>query len=297
MDTIVLFHPYRATDPGAANYDKLPAITSPPGCKSWHTAINRLDLRLCWIKVNCHDICNYNKATRASVRKLTRTVKQWLGCVGLTVDDFTMSRIDYDYNVYLLHGEGNAIMDAMQLLPSRALRMDKSPIPSSVYYLCKSRHAQWYDKEAERRAKGQAVKPRQHNLVRQEVQCLSRHIRYMQKKYGLLRTWDNWVSVGMEAHYLTTARPVFPPGDFRSLNAAADIIQRSTLTPYYKRRLVEVLSLVRSNGFDTLTETYSRNSVKNYLGKLAALNICPLLLDDSCGIDHAANPFRRGGAA
>ncbi len=146
-------------------------------------------------------------------------------------------------------------MKAMQQLPTRTMRMEKEDYPYSVYYVNKSRHAQWYDKKLERLEKGKEYTVHEEFLVRQEVQCHSRHIKYMAKYKGVPRTWDTWVSVEREEYYLTHARPVFPVGDFYSMDKAEAIINASSLTPYFKRRLIEVLALVHNEGYGRILET------------------------------------------
>lgn len=301
MDTIVLVHSYTHDDPLFTHYEMLSMIRPPTGCKTWNSTIERCHARVCWVKINCHDIIGLQTPSTEDVDHLRAHVDSYLGAVSLSVNDFNLSRVDYDFNFYLDAHVSEALIDAMQSLPPRAMRMDKLNVTDSVYYQCKSRHAQLYCKDVERAAKGYVVKVWENGLCRQEVQCHAAHIKYMRGQYGVLRTWDNWVTVERENHYLTTAKSIFPPGDFCTLAAAQTLIDLdANLTPYFKRRLMEVLGLIQQQGMGTLLEKYCRNTIKRYLNQLKPLNINPLTIRDSFGIDFIENPFRKkaqtGGA-
>lgn len=90
-------------------------------------------------------------------------VDGWLASAGLSLNDFLLWRIDYDYNFYMEHEESDVLMNTMQQLSSRNMRMkkwgeeneendendEKEKKDPSVYYMSKSRHAQLYEKDKE----------------------------------------------------------------------------------------------------------------------------------------------------
>ena len=195
----------------------------------------------------------------------------------------------------------------MQQLSKRIMWMNKWCLESkpTVYYLSKSRHAQFYRKDLERMAKGLPVRDVEINLCRQEVQCHTARIKYMKREYGLVRDWENWVTPQMETEYLTTAEPVFLSGDFYVMDGAIDIIQTSGLTPCHKKRLIEMLAIIQTGTMDALKDYASRNTIKKYLAMLKDLNVNPLTIktdfeSNPCGITYIANPFwgthTKGGA-
>lgn len=318
MDTICLFKlytPYENPSPYIA-LEKAPA---PSGCKAWRTALKDSGWRICWIKIQCHELIGESLPAQRTLDKLREIVTRWLAVSGFTLDDFTLSRIDYDYNFYLPYTESEVLLDTMQQLSYRIQRMNKwnsvrtlyytdpsrSGICSlskmlkqdreddpSVYYMNKSRHAQLYLKDKERENKGYAPQEDEIELCRQEVQCHAGRIKYMRRQHGIDRTWDRWVTPEMEAKYLIEAEPVFPLGDFYTLDGAIDIINASSLTPCYKKRLAETLLMIQQESMDALKSAYSRNTIKNYLAKLKALNINPLtIVPNEHGIEYLANPF------
>lgn len=98
------------------------------------------------------------------IERLTAIINDWLGTVSLTVNDLNVNRIDYDYNVPLPENAREAIIDLLKGLLQRAMRMEKDSFPGSVYYLCKSRHGQIYDKVKERKDKNKKPRDWEENI-------------------------------------------------------------------------------------------------------------------------------------
>lgn len=294
MDTITLTHVYGPHDDPTPYTDLKNNVPAPKGCKAWITALKDSvgsKSHVCWIKIQCHSIIGLHNATQQDVEKLRAVVNGWLSLVGLGLDDFKMSRIDYDYNFYLPAKEAEALINTMQYHATKILRMKKWDGFPSVYYENKSRHAQFYSKDKERADKGFVVSPDEVGLCREEVQIYSPRLKYIQKERGIARDWVNWVSPQMERACLTDAEPVFLLGDFYSLGGAVDRIRSSSLTACYKRRLEEALVIIQTGKMDTLKATYSRNTIKTYFAKLKELNVNPLTIPDKEQIDFIANPF------
>lgn len=302
MDTISTFAVYDPTDGNATQYELLPSVPAPFGCKAWLHPLSG-PVMCCCVKLQVHNVTGELNTTQSGINHMRATVDNWLAQVGLPIDDFQLSRIDYDYNFYLPAQVSEVLVETMQQLPQRAMSMSKADFPHSVYFLCKSRHAQLYRKDKERREKGAKVSPSQEGLVRQEVQCHASHVKYWFKHYGLTRTWGNWVTLEREAHYLTHAKPIFPAGDFYTLDKASAIIQADpTLKQLEKKKLIDSLLLVQNSGIDALRAAHATNTVKKYLGQLEALNVNPMTIKENLwGVDFIANPFyhlqAKGGVA
>ena len=291
MDTILLCKVY-GNDEDASPYIYLKETPAPYGCKAWITSLKKINSHICWIKVQCHEIIGLQTANSLAIERLRTVVAGWISCAGLHLADFTLKRIDYDYNFYLPVETAEVLIETMQHLSPQILRMIKWNDPDSVYYANKSRHAQIYRKDRERKEKGRKVKEEEIGLCRQEIQCHPARIKYMRHQYGLLCDWDNWVSAEMEATYLTSAEPIFQLGDFYSLDRAVDLIQASDFTPCYKQRLQDALTTVEHGTMDDLKAKYSRNTLKKYMEKLKELNICPLPIpENKYDIDYIENPF------
>lgn len=292
MDTICLCKAFYEEEELAPNYKAVLSTVPPAGCITWLKRIPSSPLTCLWIKINCHEMLEVQNLSDTDVDKLTAVVSDWLGTVGLTVNDLNINRIDYDYNVSLPENVREAVIDLLNGLPQQAMRMEKGSFPGSVYYVCKSRHAQVYDKAKERRDKHKRLKGWEEDICRQEVQCLAEHIKHMKRYYGLQPVWSNWVCLDMQKKYLKNAKPIFPRGDFYTMDAAADIIQTSDLKPAKKRKLCNDLQIVANGGLDALKESYCLNTYKDHLNCLESLGVNPLTLPAKYnGLGRVENPF------
>lgn len=291
MDTIDLCKVYGAYE-NPRPYIDLENAPAPAGCEAWIKPIRDSGSFFCGIKINCHKILGLNTEEPQNLEQLRTVVSGWLACAGFCLDDFSILRIDYDYNFYLTPEDAEALIDTMQQLSPKIQRMNKWYYPESVYYANKSRHVQFYPKDRERAEKGFAVEAFLDGLCRQEVQCHPARIKYIRHEYGIPRKWDNWVTHEMEEKYLIEAEPIFQSGDFYSLERAVDLIQASDYTPCYKQRLQDALTIVHHGNMDDLKTKYSRNTLKKYLEKLKELNISPLPIPpNEYHIDYIENPF------
>lgn len=292
MDTICLCKAFGEEEDMAPNYKSLLTTNPPMGCTTWLKGIPRSHLICLWIKINCHELLGVQNLEAPDIERLTTVVNDWLGMAGLTVNDLNVNRIDYDYNVVLPENVREAVIDLLAGLPQRAMRMEKDCFPGSVYYVCKSRHAQVYDKVKERKDKHKKPKDWEENICRQEVQCHAGHIRHMRRYHGLQPVWDNWVCPDMQAHYLRNAKPIFPRGDFYTMDDAVAIVQDSSLKPAKKRNLCDDLQIIAQGGLDALKGKYSTNTYKDHLNCLETLGVNPLTLPAKYkSLGRVENPF------
>lgn len=292
MDTILLCKMFHSNDLLFENYKLLSSDLPEIGYSIWTTNIQNLDQFCVWIKINCHELLRVQNVSKEDIKTMTNFLDRQLAKIGLTRHDFNVMRIDYDYNVAVNKTEREALIETLSKLPQRAMRMDRAKFPQSVYYMCKSRHFQIYDKVNERIAKGKYIKPWEANVLRQEVQCLAPHIRHMKVYHGLMPTWDNWVDLDLQAHYLKNTKPIFPRGDFYSLDQALDIINSSDFRSAKKRHLCDDLIRVAMWGLDAMKESCSRNTYKNHLACLEKLGVNPLTLPSKYRrLDKVENPF------
>ncbi|MDE7243614.1 MAG: hypothetical protein K2O18_06520 [Oscillospiraceae bacterium] len=297
MDTIDFFRVYGPHEDQKA-YTKLKKAAAPAGCKAWIRTLKGTKNHICWFKIQCHEQLGYSTPTKQDIANLRSIVDGWLACADLSLDDFTLARIDYDYNFYMSPDEADLLLNTMQQLSTKTARMEKwnGTSDPTVYYQCKSRHMQLYRKDKERKDKKKPVKAEEECMCRQEVQCHSGRIKYMRRKYGLVRDWDNWVTPEMEAYYLTAAESVFPSGDFYSLDRAAAIIQASSYSDCKKKRLQEMLAIIQKDTVAALKDFACPNTIKKYFAMLKELNVNPLTIkvnpeDNPSGITYIKNPF------
>lgn len=292
MDTILLCKVFHSSDPLLEKYKLLSLDYSGIGYSIWTTNVQNLGQFCLWIKINCHDLLRVQNVSKEDIKTMTNFLDKQLAKIGLTRHAFNVMRIDYDYNVVVNKIEREALIETLSRLPKRAMRMSKAEFPQSVYYMCKSRHFQIYDKINERIAKSKHIKPWEVDVLRQEVQCLTSHIRHMKVYHGLMPTWDNWVDLDLQAHYLKNTKPILPMGDFYSLDQALEIVNSSDFGSAKKKHLCDDLIRVAMWGLDTMKESYSRNTYKNHLACFEKLGISPLTLPSKYKqLGKITNPF------
>lgn len=220
------------------------------------------------------------------------TIVRWFELAGLELTDLNINRIDYDYNIPIHGLARTVVIEILERLPQRIMHLEKESFPRSVYYVCKSRHVQVYDKVKERSDKHKKIQSWESDVCRQEVQCYSGHIRHMKRYHNLLPTWENWVNLERQAEYLKKAKPVFPQGDFYPLDEAIAIVQASDLKSAKKRNLCNDLQLVASQGLGALKKSCSPNTYKNHLTCLEALGVNPFTLPAKYeNLGKIDNPF------
>lgn len=293
MDTILLCKVIHSNDPLFECYKLLSPDLPKIGYSMWTTYVQNLDQFCLWLKINCHELLRVQNVSKDDIKTMTSFLDKLLTKVDLTRHDFNVMRIDYDYNVAVNRTERKALIETLSGLPKRAMRMNKAEFPQSVYYMCKSRHLQYYDKVMERINKGKHIKSWEVDVLRQEVQCFAPHIRHMKRYHGLMPSWDNWVDIDLQAHYLKNTKPVFPRGDFYSLDQALEIINSSDLSPAKKRSLCNDLKRVAMLGLDAMRESYSSlNTYKDHLACFEKLGVSPLTLPPKYNhLGKIVNPF------
>ena len=133
MDTICLCKAFYDDDELAPNYKSLLSTTPPVGCTAWMKRVSRSPLICLWGKISCHELLEVQNLSDSDVEKMTAVVSDWLGTVGLALNDLNVNRIDYDYNMPLPENTREAIIDLLEGLPQRAMRMQKDVFPGSIY--------------------------------------------------------------------------------------------------------------------------------------------------------------------
>lgn len=302
MDTITLCRVSNLDGTLEPNYIALLSGEPPIGCCIWAKRLPGLATMCIWIKINCHDVLHTVNTTQKDIDYLTNIITNWLNKYGIILDEFNVSRVDYDYNIICRAPQ--IVLNILRQTPERAMQMDRTLYFSigdnedadaqvqTVYYACQSRHAQVYDKEAERDAKHRQPKEWEVGVLRQEVQCHHAHIKHMKRYYGLLPSWDNWITLQMQEMYLRNTEAMFPHEDFYSMPVAKNVVNASPYGSAKKRKLCEDLELVASDGLLAMKKRYkSLNTYKDHMRCFKELQINPMTIPPKYGIDYLENPL------
>lgn len=250
------------------------------------------------IHIDCNVLCGgVLNIAPTDIRFMESQLNGWLGSIGLTLADWTVTKMDYAYNA-VMHDrvEVEALLEALQNCPKQADYMIRkstyergiSSKNKSVNY--KSRGFNVYDKNAERKAKKKPPKPHEVDVIRMEVQLRKEHLKYMKRK-GIPRTWDAWVNWTRRAEYMTRGFKYIMRGDYYSLPAAIDIVSASSYKNTDKKKLCRYLEEVYHHGMSGVTFPSSPNTRKKYNDMLYALGVNPLTLNPAYGIRCIPSPF------
>lgn len=250
------------------------------------------------IHIDCNVLCGgVLNISPLHIHLMESQLNGWLGNIGLTLADWTVTKVDYAYNA-VMHDrvEAEALLEALQNCPKQADYMvRKSTYATGISSrnrskTHKSRAFNVYDKNAERKAKKQQPKPHEVDVIRMEAQVRSEHLKYKKRK-GIPRTWDAWVNWTRRAEYMTRGFKYIMRGDYYSLPAAIDIVSASGYKKGEKKSLCRYLEEVYHHGMSDVTFPSSPNTRTKYNNMLYALGVNPLTLNPDYGIRCIPSPF------
>lgn len=166
----------------------------------------------------------------------------------------------------------------------------------SLYYTSESQYdsvrINIYDKKKEREKKGQKAEYFEANIIRFEIQLFNRHLNYMKKKHGLNKCIETYISDEMLGKYLDKyLSPIIFRSTYRSLHKSYEIVNRSDLSTSMKSKLKKFLRVCNKENIDAVRNRFATNTWSSYLIQLEKLDINPLPLKKSMGIDLLQNPI------
>lgn len=281
----------RPAPPGVTLYRPRPAVhLSGGGIYSWYWTLH----------LDCLQMLNTMNIRPENIPELEAIVNSYLWQVGLLIGDFTITKIDYAYNVRIPDPVVcDALFCALQLSPKQADYLIRRDVYKTSLYAKskspkrKSRAFQVYDKEAERRARGVVPKSYEADVIRMEHQIRKDHLAFQQKR-GIPRTWESWMNWDRRTEYLQRGFRFIQYGDFYSLSAARDLIYSSSFDTNTKDKLNQYITIIATNGLDAVAKVdkfHSLNTRKGHNERLASIGVNPLTLDARFGIEHIPMPF------
>lgn len=252
------------------------------------------------LQVDCLRMFQVCNLTPDLFPHIIANINMVLADIGLSVDDFVLSRIDYCFNAVVEDPEARRLLFQIfnEKAPTYAQYLFRSPgqydttIRSSTKKNT-TRTIQVYDKEAERRSKGRAVQTWEAGVVRTEVQVRREHIKQRVKSQHITRNLRDWLTEDQYRHFMPQAwRFLCNKGDFYTLPEAKAIVEASSYTPTIKGRLSAFLETVATNDMDTAQAALSKNTALAYIDKLDKLGVNPITLPNDNKYSTIPSPFR-----
>lgn len=213
--------------------------------------------------------------------------------------ELILNRIDYRYDAVIISEKARKIileklLSKSQDKSSYMKKIDK--YNSTIRYFSKSKSDNIYDKELERRAKGEEVKEYEKGVIRFEAQVKCGHLKYKSKiknnpvERELIEylTWDKYKEY-MDKMIIK----VVGKGDFYNLYHATKIINKSIISDKDKLELVEFLKFTsQKRSLSKTYEEYGRYKYNKYIKILEDLNINPIIIPEKEKVTYIPNPLR-----
>lgn len=150
-----------------------------------------------------------------------------------------------------------------------------------------------YDKPIEQLKKKKKPEMGDKDIVRLEIQLFNRHLNYMERRYGVKKELENYLSDRCRLEYTRKYLvPVLFMGDYLKINKAYFHINNCSLKSIYKKELKLLLRKVKKNGVSYTKRMYSINRWNKFIGFLDDLNINPITLPNDCEFDKVINPIK-----
>ena len=260
--------------------------------------------------------CNLD--TPGDYQAIADGIDEVLEPTGLTIQDFSVYRMDYCWNAIVRDPQERALLMKMfskcdQCGGRLRVRKDysdgsKNRLPEARKYNAHfhnvKRGIQVYDKTREREDKGKLIQPYEQDAVRIEYQMLFEEI----KEEELFKYWD-CANDETAYEHLFRCSEMFFTGDFYSVRAADVKLRREGLAESMVEKLHAYLVTVSNFSIGKAAANYKLNGKKkpiteatarSYRNLLEAHGICPVPIPKSSNISRIPNPFRsvweKGGA-
>ncbi|WP_419893160.1 hypothetical protein [Oceanobacillus kimchii] len=207
-------------------------------------------------------------------------------------NDHVLQRIDYRYDVCI---NNQLIRQLLLDIYKKTTRMYKrqnkilgyidketkkyKSYKTTVDHTSGSLKSTVYLKNEERIAKGEVPKYYEKDIIRFEIQLKEDHMYYQERKGQRSRKlWEYMKDDLYKKYYDARIFSIFFKGDFHKIGHARKIINDSTLSSSYKRKLVDFLKKVSSYDVSTPLKNMSKKTLNSRLEMLQNLGINPILI-------------------
>ena len=214
-------------------------------------------------------------------------------------DDFelVLSRLDYRFDSVIKDKDERAMLLKLLKKSSKKVNYMKkiNKYENTVRFFSKSRSNNFYDKERERMDKNKDIKPYEKDVLRFEAQIKNEHTRYKKRSAGVERSIELYLTYPMYKQYMTKmVIGVIGRGDFYSLKAATDIINKQDISDTVKKELREFMVYTSmKRDLAKTKEKYGRYKYNKYISILDGLNINSIIIPEKWRRSFISNPLKR----
>lgn len=254
------------------------------------------------IFINCIDLF-HDPATKKSQMAIIRDyLVNILEPLDIDVNEMIVRSIDYCKNFYVLSSEERELLLELwdkthecfkhaHRIPAKLCRT-----PNKLYWACMGHYnVQIYDKEAERKDKGETTYSYDRGLMRLEYQIREKHIDGHYHK-GRPRTFDAWTDWVLRSEYLAETEVLFFRGNFYSLPRVKTKLNKAVRTgkvkPVIADRIYQFMVDISKKGVDYAFSQVSKATAQKYIEILSEIDINPIPIPKNRGVSFLKNPLR-----
>ena len=206
-----------------------------------------------------------------------------------------LNRIDYRYDVVVESKMArNLLLKLLKKASDRSSYMKKiDKYKGTVRYFAKSKSNNIYDKENERKSKGQEVKEYEKCIMRFEAQVKKPHLRYKKIKNNIQLELEEYFTFEKYKEYMEKMIiKVVGKGDFYNFYHAKKIINNSSIKDKYKKEIIEFLNYTSvKRSLSKTKEAYGRYKYDKYMDILEELGVNPIIIPEKEKVSYLPNPL------
>lgn len=248
------------------------------------------------ITVNPSKLLNVDSVSEYHYKQFIYTLQGYINEVFSDIDATLLNicRMDYkidhftefkDLYIWLLHKSATKYRQLNQY----------NKYETSVYFNSRTKNIQFYDKEAERSDKLQAVDEKYTNMLRSEIQLKRPYFKYQLSAYGVCRNQliNYWTEKDRDFVFNEILKPIVFIGDYYTIYQSNKILKEHYSNTMVSR-LLEFQKLISRVGISKTKEQY-KDQFHVYKKMLEApeVNINPILIpkNNSFGVSYLPNLF------
>ena len=195
-------------------------------------------------------------------------------------DDLVLTRIDYRVDVKVYKKDREILLYLYKKARDKyGFKVKCDDFDSTIYFKNKSIQVCIYDKEEERKSKGNKIEEYEKSILRLEVRLLNRHLNYSKKKNGIIKCLENYFNESTFKDYISkNINPLIYKGNYYKIDEVRKILEKSNLSNKDYDLVLEVMKSISNLGVTKAQEKYSYYLFKKTLTLLESLNINPIMI-------------------